>query len=786
VALTVTAVTARPGTAEAEDNGTGLVPAMGWSSWSFLRAHPTAAAIEAQAKALVTSGLAAVGYQYVNIDDHWYVCPGSQGPAVDQWGRWATDDHAFPPGPAGENGIKVVADYVHRLGLRFGIYVTPGISKQAVARDTPVLGPHGRPSGYTADEIAQPKDPEYNYNCGGMVGLNYRSPGAQEFIDSWADEFAAWGADYVKLDGVGSFDVPDVKAWSEALRQTGRPMHLELSNALNIKYASTWEAYSNGWRTTDDIECYDCESNGSSYPLTDWANVFSRFQAVAGWQPYGRPGAFNDYDSIEVGNGANDGLTLPERQTQLSLWALGSSPLILGADLTRLAQPDLSLLTNRAVIAVDQDGIDASRVAESASSQVFAKKEPNGDAIVGLFNTGATTGVLSTTAAALGLPRTGSYELDDLWSGRLTGTTGTVATSVPSHGVALYRVTAEPQGLSLPPSVVFRLSTGTDQVAAGVPTIVTGALTNDGGRSVTDVNVRLLVPSGWVATPRTAHLAAVKAGQTGLVRFRVIAAPPSSSQLFAAAEVSATVTDVAPALPGPGATGQQAVDQSASGSVSVTVGSPVRAPFRTFATTNSVGTAFAQHGQQLEIASAGTRLSAQSDTYGAIYRHAVVVPSTTTEVEISSQTALVGYAKGGLMLRNHINRPGSTPEGVTLFESPAGGIQMAWDSNGGDHLTTVAPLAGRNPASLPVYLMLQRTSSDQYAGYYSFDGSRWLPVSTAQVPGQAATQDAGLFAASPVSSAPAVVNFNGFRTTAGAVPPPRWAAPAPCFSLSCS
>ena len=112
-----------------------------------------------------------------------------------------------------------------------------------------------------------------------------------------------------------------------------------------------------------------------------------RFDQVAAWQPYGGPGAFNDYDSIEVGNGSNDGLTYDERQTQMSLWALAASPFILGTDLTSLDPTDLALLKNRSVISVDQDSIDASRIADTATEQTFAKTEKNGDAVVGLFNT---------------------------------------------------------------------------------------------------------------------------------------------------------------------------------------------------------------------------------------------------------------------------------------------------------------------------------------------------------------------------------------------------------------
>lgn len=422
--------------ARAEDNGVGLTPAMGWSSWSFVRHDPTEAGIEAQARAMKTSGLAAVGYQYVNLDDFWYQCPGSQGPNVDSYGRWVIDATKFPPSGS-LNGIQATARYVHSLGLKFGLYVTPGISAQAVAENTPIEG-----TPYTADQIAEPSVSENNYNCGGMVGIDYTQPGAQQFIDSWADQFASWGVDYVKLDGVGSFDIPDVQAWSDALRQTGRPIHLELSNSLNINDASTWAQYSNGWRTGGDIECYGCESGGSSYPLTDWANVATRFDQVAAWQPYGGPGAYNDYDSIEVGNGSNDGLTYAERQTQLSLWSLASSPLILGTDLTSLNKADLALLKNRAVIAVDQDGIDASRLVDTTDEQVFAKTEAGGDVVAGLFNTSDAAETITITAAALGVPAGAHYLVTNLWSHRAAESGGTISAVVPSHGVALLRVRA--------------------------------------------------------------------------------------------------------------------------------------------------------------------------------------------------------------------------------------------------------------------------------------------------------------------------------------------------------
>ena len=427
--LGLAAATAAP-KALAENNGlvTGA-PAMGWSSWSFLRYGPTAANIEAQAKALVSSGLHADGYDYINLDDFWYDCPGSQGPDVDSNGRWVTNASTFPPSGS-TNGIEVVANYVHSLGLKFGIYVTPGISDQAVADKSPIAG-----TSYTANEIAD-GDSENNYNCGGMQGIDFSKPGAQAFINSWADEFASWGVDYLKLDGVGPSDTADVQAWSTALNQSGRPILLELSNSLNINDGTTWSSLANSWRTGGDVECY-CGSNGSSYPLTDWNNVSARFNAAASWQPYGGPGGWNDYDSIEVGNGSNDGLTAPERQTQLSLWSLASAPLLLGVDLTNLDSGDLAYLKNTAVIAVDQDGIPADRVIDSGNEQVFDKRQQNGTWDIGIFNTDTTAShSFSVPLAQLGL--TGSANITDLWSGDSDGTsTGTFTTTVQPGGVTL-------------------------------------------------------------------------------------------------------------------------------------------------------------------------------------------------------------------------------------------------------------------------------------------------------------------------------------------------------------
>ncbi len=423
--------------ANAGNNGLERTPILGWSSWSFLRAQPTAAKMEAQASALHESGLQEMGYNYINLDDFWYQCPGPQGPDVGPYGRWVTDPSKFPA-EQDANGMKVVADYVHGLGMKFGIYVTPGISKQAVSKNTPIKG-----TSYTAAQIAEPSVREANYNCKGMVRIDYSKPGAQEFINSWADMLATWGIDYIKIDGMGNSNAPDVEAWSKAIRQSGRPMLLDVTQGSYTQaLAPTLMKFADQWEFAPDVECYDCEKGGSSYPLTSWKDIAKRFNFVAAWQPYSGSGRYNDYDSVEVGNGDNDGLTPTERETQLSLWALGSAPIILGVDLTHLDQTDLQkYLKNSAVLAADQDSIAAKRVVNSGDQQVFAKMEPNGEAIVGLFNTGGTAEKVSVQASAVGLPGNESgLSLLNLWAGEKTKTSGAISATVPSHGVVLYRV----------------------------------------------------------------------------------------------------------------------------------------------------------------------------------------------------------------------------------------------------------------------------------------------------------------------------------------------------------
>jgi alpha-galactosidase len=450
-----------------ENNGLAQTPLMGWSSWSSIRSNPTEATIKAQAQALANT-LKSYGYSYINLDDFWYLNPTT---SVDQYGRWNVDTSRFP------DGMAATANYVHSLGLKFGIYLTPGIPVAAVRQNTPIQG-----TSYHAADIADTSRYETNYNFGNnaMYYINYSKPGAQAFINSWADELASWGVDFLKIDGVGDWDIPDIQAWSTALRQSGRPIYFSLSNSLDVNNVSIWQQNANGWRISGDVECY-CST------LVTWNSVSSRFSIAPRWVGDGGPGGWNDLDSLDVGNGARDGLTNDERQSYMTLWAIESAPLSIGDNLTSLDSYGLSLLTNSEVIAVDQAGHQAHPISQASSQQVWFANNGDGSYTVALFNLGGSTATVSVNWSSLGF--SGAASVRDLWSHTNLGTvTNSFSATLNTHASRLLKVTPgsvatpTPTPTHTPTSTPTPASTpsptpsvGTTPTAGTTPTPISGA-----------------------------------------------------------------------------------------------------------------------------------------------------------------------------------------------------------------------------------------------------------------------------------------------------------------------
>ena len=431
MACLAASVTLEPRPAEAATIQPASRPFMGWTTWDTYRCNPTQEIVEAQAKAM-HDRLGGHGYQYVNVDS---ICSWR----IDGFGRWIYDSPQFP------QGIAPVAAYVHGLGLKLGVYVNPGIPIAAVEQNTPIEGTpyHARDIIYGTTVYANEFQNTYK--------VDYSKPGAQRFIDSWADLLASWGADLVKLDAVApgsdttSYDTrADVQAWSAALARSGRHQWLELSWHLDARYASFWRQYANGWRTDDDIDCY---GSGGCAALTAWANpagyvrdtILARFFDEPQWVPYDRPGGWSDLDSLLVGNGQLDGLKTVERQTAVTLWAIAGSSFYTGDDLTNLDGDGLRLLTNDEVIAVDQGGVAGAPLVTNSDQQVWRAREPDGSYAVALFNLGAHPAPVDVSWSDLGFR--GAARVRDLWTHSSIGVIDRgFSTVVGSHASRLLRV----------------------------------------------------------------------------------------------------------------------------------------------------------------------------------------------------------------------------------------------------------------------------------------------------------------------------------------------------------
>jgi len=415
------------------------------------------------------------------------------------------------------------------------------------------------------------------------------------------------------------------------------------------------------------------------------------------------------------------------------------------------------------VIAVDQDGIDASRLVSTSTEQVFAKTEQNGDVVAGLFNTSGAAEVISTTASALGLGSSPDYTLSNLWTHRSTETTGTISADVPSHGVALLRIAGVRNPAAAPPSAALNL-TGLGSLSGGQPATATETFTNNGPLPALDVRLGLQVPSGWSRTATApASFATVDSGQTVQATFTVTAPVPTA--LFATSAVTGTARY----------TWARRTPEALSVMQQVTTSPPVQAPYLTYSSATDAPAVFGQSGPEFGISGAGADLYSGTDAYSAIYQPGAVGGTATVTTEVTSQQDMTGYAKAGIIVRDDMTGSGTTPEGVILFESPSGGIQLEWDSNSGTSIDSVTPANGTNPELLPVWLRLVRDGS-AYTGYYSFDGASWLTVGSATVPGQASTQDAGMFLTSHAAGSPGQAVFNGFSVSGSDTPPPAGTA----------
>jgi alpha-galactosidase len=371
-----------------------LTPPMGWNSWNCWGRNVDAAKISAAAKAMAESGLINHGWTYITVDDAWQ-------------GTRTGPDHALV-GNASFADMKALADYVHGLGLKFGLYSTPWKNSYA-----------GFPGG--SSDTAEGTPPGKDRHFG-------RIP----FCMQDAREWAGWGVDYLKYDW-HPIDPDHTRQMSEALIASGRDIVLSLSNGAAIANAEQLAKLANLWRTTGDIRDSWKSMSGIGFSQSQWA-------------PFAGPGHWNDPDMLVVGyvgwgKPRPSGLTADEQYTHISLWCLLSSPLMLGCDMSKLDDFTMGLLTNDEVLELDQDplGKQATRVAAAGEHEVWAKDMADGSKAVGLFNREQAPAKVTAEWSALAVK--GPQKARDLWRQKDLGVfDGKYEATVPGHGVVLLRL----------------------------------------------------------------------------------------------------------------------------------------------------------------------------------------------------------------------------------------------------------------------------------------------------------------------------------------------------------
>jgi alpha-galactosidase len=357
-------------------NGLAKTPPMGWNSWNKFRTRISDQIVREIADAMISSGMRAAGYEYINIDDGW------------QWKRDGRGN--ILPNPNFPD-MKALADYVHSKGLKLGIYSSPG-----------------------------PR------TCGGYEG----SYGHEE---QDAKTYAKWGIDYLKYDWCSASriwkdeDMPAAyQKMGEAIRVAGRPIVFSLCQYGRYKVQEWGPTVSgNLWRTTGDIrDAWDSMAN-IGFSQSDVA-------ATAG------PGHWNDPDMLEVGNGR---MSTTEYITHFSLWAMLASPLIAGNDIRSMTPEIRDILTNKEVIAIDQDtlGKAARRVSKDGDTEIWLRPLSDGAHAVALFNRGAADAHVDIKWETLELPA--KPRVRDLWAHKdLEYKPSSFAATVPSHGLVLIRL----------------------------------------------------------------------------------------------------------------------------------------------------------------------------------------------------------------------------------------------------------------------------------------------------------------------------------------------------------
>jgi len=433
--------------ASASDGPLAATPPMGWNSWDSYGLTITEAEFKTNAD-WMAKRLKPFGWQYAVVDEGWYLQnPESGGkPAwqftFDQESRFTPALNRFPSAARGA-GLKPLADYVHSLGLKFGIHIIRGIPREAVAKNLPIAG-----SSYHAADAAGTSDTcDWNPD---NYGVKPNAAG-QAYYDSLAKLYASWELDFIKVDCISSlpYKADEIHMISAALKKAGRPIVLSLSpGPTSLAVADDVRQHAQMWRISDDLWDYWSPSTDQSWTQT----LHGQFATAAAWAPYIGPGHWPDADMLPIGYlGPRPGLGAPrqsrfshdEQRTLLTFRSIIRSPLMIGGDLPHNDAWTTSLLTNPEVIAVNQNSTGNRPLITTNSTVIWTAVPQNEKGhYLAIFNRGDGTENIALEWNEVGLSLGRSYAVRDLWEHRDLGPATSLKLTLQPHACVLYRVSA--------------------------------------------------------------------------------------------------------------------------------------------------------------------------------------------------------------------------------------------------------------------------------------------------------------------------------------------------------
>lgn len=413
---------------------------MGWNSWDCYGASVTEDIVRANAD-FMAKNLKQYGWEYIVVDIQWSEPTADSHEyhpfaplCMDEYGRLIPAENRFPSS-AGGKGFKPLADYVHSLGLKFGIHIMRGIPRQAVHKNVPILG-----SEKTAREIAKT-----NSICAwntDMYGVDPEKDGAEAYYNSIFALYASWDVDFIKCDDICRelpHEETELRLISKALRGCGRSMVFSLSpGPALLEKSELYKETADMWRITDDF-------------WDKWELLYDMFSRAEKWSIHTGGGNWPDADMLPIGpilqDYGKDGYTKfteDEQITMLTLWSIFRSPLMIGGEMTRFDEFTMRLLTNKSVLTMHKNARHAHQVWRRNIGGneyiLWTAVNADGGQYLAVFNAGETDGTVNIDLPSLELD--GTFAAEELWSGEKTAVSDNFDVVLPAHGAKAFLIHA--------------------------------------------------------------------------------------------------------------------------------------------------------------------------------------------------------------------------------------------------------------------------------------------------------------------------------------------------------